>query len=162
MQRRGREGTHTPAGTVPLEVVREEIRGHGAAPVVVLVCSGPGGLLLAPIRPRTLLVRRLARTAPSATNMNLMKLERVGSVDEALALAPEMGMPEQNLMVGDREGHIGWTIFGRIPADTGPTARAQRRAPGRPRGPPAHRGSAGGAAVDRQRAGAAADRASSS
>jgi penicillin amidase len=51
--------------------------------------------------------------------MNLMTLEQASSVEEALALAPDMGMPHQNLVVGDRDGHIGWTIFGRIPADTG-------------------------------------------
>jgi penicillin amidase len=29
-----------------------------------------------------------------------------------------MGIPHQNLVVGDREGHIAWTIAGRIPAST--------------------------------------------
>jgi penicillin G amidase len=29
-----------------------------------------------------------------------------------------MGIPHQNFIVGDHDGHIGWTIFGRIPADT--------------------------------------------
>jgi penicillin amidase len=50
--------------------------------------------------------------------MNLMQLEQVTSVDQALALGPQMGIPDQNFVVGDREGHIGWTIFGRVPADT--------------------------------------------
>ncbi len=47
-----------------------------------------------------------------------MELERARSVDEALALAPEVGIPHQNVVVGDAAGHIAWTIFGRIPADT--------------------------------------------
>ena len=38
----------TPPGTVPPEVVREEIRVHGAAPAVELVRSGPAGLAGAP------------------------------------------------------------------------------------------------------------------
>ncbi len=61
---------------------------------------------------------------PAATNLNLMGLERATTVDEALELAPQMGIPDQNAVVGDREGHIGWTLFARIPQDTG----AQRAA----------------------------------
>jgi penicillin G amidase len=65
---------------------------------------------------------------PEATNMNLMEMERAGSVAEALALAPGIGIPHQNVVVGDAQGHIGWSIFGRIPEDTGPErARAPRQ-----------------------------------
>jgi penicillin amidase len=51
--------------------------------------------------------------------MNLISLEHAISVEEALALAPSVGIPHQNFVVGDREGHIGWTIYGRIPTDIG-------------------------------------------
>jgi len=61
---------------------------------------------------------------PDATNLRLMGLERARTVDEALAIAPEIGIPHQNLLVGDSDGHIGWSIAGRIPRDTGAT-RAQ-------------------------------------
>jgi penicillin amidase len=44
-------------------------------------------------------------------------------VAEALALAPEVGIPHENFVVGDRDGHIGWSIYGRIPDGTG-AARA--------------------------------------
>jgi penicillin amidase len=47
-----------------------------------------------------------------------MQLEQVTSVEQALALGPQMGIPDQNFVVGDRDGHIGWTIFGRVPAGT--------------------------------------------
>ena len=52
---------------------------------------------------------------------NLMALERVSSVDDAVALAPTLGIPHQNLVIGDKQGHIAWTIAGRIPADSGAT-----------------------------------------
>ena len=58
---------------------------------------------------------------PSATNVNLMNLERATSVAQALAIAPTLGIPHQNFVVGDQQGHIAWTIGGRIPAGTGPT-----------------------------------------
>jgi penicillin G amidase len=111
----------TPAGTVPLTVVREEIRVHGGAPVVLEVASAPEGLLLRadPTQHSCWFGSWLAQV-PAATNMNLMELENVHSVEEALALAPEIGIPHQNAVIGDERGHIAWTIFGRIPAGGGP------------------------------------------
>jgi len=41
------------------------------------------------------------------------------NVDEALALAPTCGVPHVNLVVGDAQGRIGWTILGRIPRRSG-------------------------------------------
>ena len=116
-------------GTVPLSVVREEIRIHGEAPFVLQVASGPDGVLLRadPAGHSCWFGSWLAQL-PSATNLNLMGLERASSVAEALALAPGIGIPHQNAVLGDSAGHIGWAIFGRIPEDTGPT-RARRGAP---------------------------------
>jgi penicillin amidase len=113
----------TPDGTVALTVVREEIRVHGQPPVLVDVKSGPAGVLLridpAPY-PACWFGAWLAQL-PEATNLKLMGMERAASVAEALALAPEIGIPHNNVVVGDSAGHIGWTIFGRIPRDIGPT-----------------------------------------
>lgn len=52
---------------------------------------------------------------PAAVNFNLMELEHARSAAEAVAAAPKFGIPGQNLMVADGEGHIGWAIAGRIP-----------------------------------------------
>ncbi len=101
-------------------VVRETILVHGEPPVVLEVKSGAAGLLLRadPDQHSCWFGSWLAQL-PAATNMNLMELEHVSSVAEALALAPEMGMPHQNVVVGDTAGHIGWSIFGRIPEGSG-------------------------------------------
>jgi penicillin amidase len=56
---------------------------------------------------------------PAATNLRLLELERVDGVDAALALAPGIGIPHQNLVLGDALGHIAWTVIGRIPDDRG-------------------------------------------
>jgi penicillin amidase len=125
----GRDMT-TPDGTVALSVVHEEITVHGEAAVPVDVKSGPAGVLLRvdpPPHPACWFGAWLAQL-PEATNLKLMGMERAGSVAEALALAPQIGIPHNNVVVGDSEGHIGWTIFGRIPRDTGPT-RALSGAP---------------------------------
>ena len=52
-----------------------------------------------------------------------LALERAQTAAEALALGHRAGMPDQNLTVGDREGHIGWTIAGQLPARFGFTGR---------------------------------------
>ena len=52
---------------------------------------------------------------PYAVNFNLRQLEVTTGAAEALALAPTIGIPAQNLLVADAAGNIGWTVFGPIP-----------------------------------------------
>ncbi len=58
-------------------------------------------------------------TRPEATNFNLLSLERARTIDEVLALAPEVGIPGQNVVMGDASGRIAWTLLGRVPRDSG-------------------------------------------
>ena len=111
----------TASGSVPLRLEREEIRIHGQQSVLLDVRSASMGLLLVaqPEAHRCWFAHWLA-TVPQATNFNLQNMETATSVDEVLTLAPSIGIPHQNLIVGDRKGHIAWTIFGRIPLDAGP------------------------------------------
>jgi penicillin amidase len=59
----------------------------------------------------------LAWTAqqPDAFNIELEKLEVAETADEAVAIAHAAGVPPQNIVVGDRNGNIAWTIAGRLP-----------------------------------------------
>lgn len=116
----GENELHTASATVALSTERETIRVRGGPAVIMEVKSGPAGVLLQadPNRQTCWFAAWLAQL-PAATNMNILALEQAGSVDAALALAPGIGIPHQNFVVGDREGHIGWTIFGRIPTDIG-------------------------------------------
>lgn len=59
-------------------------------------------------------VRWVAHDA-AAVNLGLLALEEARSSAAALALGPTIGIPAQNLIVGDRAGAIGWTIAGRLP-----------------------------------------------
>jgi penicillin G amidase len=111
----------TPQGKVTLSVVHETIRVRGGPPVALEVESGAAGVLLrVDSKQHTCWFGSWLAQLPEATNMNLMELEHTSSVADALALAPGMGIPHQNVVVGDAQGHIGWSIFGRIPEDTGP------------------------------------------
>ena len=50
---------------------------------------------------------------------SLMPLERVRTLEEAFEAANGAGVPGQNLVLGERSGRIGWTIFGSIPNRVG-------------------------------------------
>jgi penicillin amidase len=56
---------------------------------------------------------------PEATNFGLLGMEHARTVDEVLTLAPGVGVPGQNLVVGDSGGRIAWTLLGRVPRGTG-------------------------------------------
>jgi penicillin amidase len=56
---------------------------------------------------------------PGAIDMNLADLARAGDVEAALRIGQASGMPQQNLVVGDATGRIGWTITGHRPARVG-------------------------------------------
>jgi penicillin G amidase len=46
-------------------------------------------------------------------------LERDTTVRAALETAHKAGIPDQNFVVGDSDGHIGWTVIGQIPRRVG-------------------------------------------
>ncbi len=56
---------------------------------------------------------------PAAVDLTLLELDRVQTVPEALELFNRAGMPVQNAMAADADGHIGWTLSGRLPRRNG-------------------------------------------
>lgn len=52
-------------------------------------------------------------------NMGAMLLETANSVAEAIELGPRIGIPHQNLTLGDDSGAIGWTVAGPFPKRIG-------------------------------------------
>jgi penicillin amidase len=54
-----------------------------------------------------------------AANMELTQLEEAETIEEAVLIAQNSGIPAQNVIVGDRTGKIAWTIAGRIPLRMG-------------------------------------------
>ena len=57
--------------------------------------------------------------APERLGASLMPLEGVRTLEEAFEAANGAGVPGQNLVLGERSGRIGWTIFGSIPNRVG-------------------------------------------
>jgi len=115
----GEESVTTAAGVLPLRTVREEILVHGHEAVTLAVRSGEPGLLLrVDEAAHTCWFGSWVAQLPEATNVDLLELEGVSTAAAALDLAARIGIPGQNFVVGDRDGHIGWTIYGRLPAGT--------------------------------------------
>lgn len=56
---------------------------------------------------------------PEGVNLGLFALERATTLAEAQRAAALAGIPHQNFVCADREGHVGWTIMGRIPRRVG-------------------------------------------
>lgn len=106
----------TPSGDRTLTTVTERIGVHGAPDVLLPVQTAAEGILFASDAQahRCWFAAWLAER-PEATNLELLAVEHARSVEEVLALAPLIGIPHQNLVVGDRAGHIAWTIAGRVP-----------------------------------------------
>ncbi len=101
-------------------VAPETILVAGGKPETIQVTSTRWGPLLpAPgVLGRVLAQRWLAHD-PVAGNLRLAHLVEAHSVDEALAIAQGVGIPTENLVVGDRAGNIAWTLIGRVPRRVG-------------------------------------------
>lgn len=103
----------TPGGWETPGDYPETILVKGQAPVRMLVREtslGPireaGGQLYA--------VHWIAH-APDAINLEHLNLETANTLDEALTAAAGDGIPAQNIVIGDDQGHIGWTVAGALP-----------------------------------------------
>lgn len=103
----------TGAGWEPVLAHQETIVVKGAPAQTLTVRETSLGPLRE-VAGRTYAIHWVAHL-PQAVNLNVGRLELAASVDEALALAPTIGMPAQNLVAGDAAGHIGWTIAGPLP-----------------------------------------------
>jgi penicillin amidase len=116
-----------------LDEYEETIRVHGGPDRTITVEESVYG----PVIGRDRLGRRLALRwvahERGAVNFELMRLESVRTVEEALAIGPRCGTPAQNLTVADSQGRIGWTILGRLPNRIGYEGRTPSRSidPGR-------------------------------
>lgn len=59
----------------------------------------------------------------AAVDFDLLDLEAVDDVEEAVMVASRMGIPPQNFVCADADGRIAWTVAGRLPARVGTDGR---------------------------------------
>lgn len=109
----------TPDGPRAFEVATESIAIKGAAPMPFEV----RGTIWGPVVGRDHLGRELASrwvahdAAVLATDP--ARIAHARSLDEALQAAVGASLAAENLVVGDRDGRIAWTIYGSIPRRVG-------------------------------------------
>ncbi|MDQ2971918.1 MAG: penicillin acylase family protein [Pseudomonadota bacterium] len=102
----------TSNGWATIERHDEVIRVHGAPDEHFIVEDTIWGPIMATDSDGTPLALAWIAHEPRALNLNLLKMETAHSVNDALALAPTIGIPPQNMMVADAQGLIGWSVAG--------------------------------------------------
>ena len=110
----------TANGWATIERHDEIIHVHGGADRHLIVENTIFGPIMDKDVDGTPLAQAWIAHLPRALNFNLVKLETARDVQDALGWAPQIGIPPQNLVVADRQGHIGWSIAGSaIPVRSG-------------------------------------------
>ena len=109
----------TPHGFVEIEHRPEIIQVKGEDPVTLDTrWTEWGPIIGGPVNNRFQALRWNAHD-PESTNLATLDLEVATSVADAVTIAHRMGMPNQNIVIADRDGQIAWTVTGRIPKRVG-------------------------------------------
>jgi len=122
-----------PDGWATVESHDEHIQVKGKPDTILKVDDTRWGPIMASDVDGTPLALSWIADRPHGYNVMLMQLEHASDVHAALDLAPQLGMPPQNLLVADSTGHIGWTLAGNgIPLRVGfdPSLPADWSSPG--------------------------------
>ncbi|MBM3777924.1 MAG: penicillin acylase family protein [Acidimicrobiia bacterium] len=109
----------TPHGFVPFERHDEAIAIAGAPSQVQRVDWTIWGPVLGPDPAGRLRAIQWLAHDPAMLASTLMPIEEARTIEEAFDGANGAGTPAQNLLVADRGGRIGWTIYGSLPRRVG-------------------------------------------
>ncbi len=94
---------------------KQVIAINGQAAVEIVTKETIWGPVIGTNSQQQLLAYRWVAHDTQAVNLRHTQLEQAINVDEAFLIAAQSGIPAQNLVVGDKDGNIGWTIMGAIP-----------------------------------------------
>jgi penicillin amidase len=109
----------TPEGWRSFEVFDEVIDAAGGAPEHLSVrWTIWGPVLPADYRGRARAYRWTAHDAETLAR-TVTPLERAATIEAAMDEASTLGTPGQNMVVADRSGRIGWTVYGAMPRRVG-------------------------------------------
>jgi penicillin amidase len=109
----------TPAGPRRLETSQETVRVKGGPERRVTIEQTIWGPVVGRDDRGRRLVLRWVVQEEGAVGFEALHLETARSVAEAFAIAHRSGFPALNLVAADAEGHVGWTILGRLPRRAG-------------------------------------------
>jgi penicillin amidase len=115
----------TPDGPKELARVEEPLCGACRASETLVVEESVWGPVIGKDQKGRKLAYRWIAHDPAAVNLQgALELERAESARVALEIAHRMGIPHQNMVAGDAEGNLGWTITTRLPRRFGLDGRA--------------------------------------
>ena len=109
----------TPGGPARLVHLREVIHVKGRADETLEVLQSIWGPVLDTDAQGRRRVLRWVAHDPEAVNFQSLDLETAATVAQAEAVANRSGIPAQNFVCADAQGHIGWTIMGVMPRRVG-------------------------------------------
>jgi penicillin amidase len=105
----------TAAGPRPFVYADEAIEVRGAPTEHIKVAETQWGPVIGTDWEGHPYVLQWTAKDPAAVNLKLVDLEQAHSVEDAVRIAADFGIPGQNLLLADSGGHIAWTIAGRLP-----------------------------------------------
>ncbi len=120
---KNRSQYNSTSGWKDISVHQEQIAVKGEAPVSVTIRETEWGPIVEEDQEPPYVIRWVAHQ-PGGVNLKSMEILQARTLEQALDIANQCGIPHQNCIIGDRSGRIAWTIAGRIP----------RRPVGGPRG----------------------------
>lgn len=119
-----KEAYRTPDGARRFEHVTERIRVKGAPDENLEVVETIWGPIVDKDHKGRARALRWVAQDPEGVNLRLAGLDVARTLAEAQAVANQAGAPAQNFVAADKDGHIGWTILGRMPRRVGFDGRA--------------------------------------
>lgn len=105
----------TPQGWETIQDRDEEIEVKGQPAVTITTRWTAWGPIMGELTANRYPVLRWSAHDAEATNLKLMELETAATTTEAITVAHRAGLPNQNMIIADADGHIAWTIAGLIP-----------------------------------------------
>jgi penicillin amidase len=109
----------TPEGWEAFRTFEERIAVKGGEDQRITVRETRWGPVIGEDHRGRLLALRWTAHDPEGANFNVTGLELADSVFDPLGGAHRFGIPHQNLVLGDRDGNIAWTIAGPVPRRVG-------------------------------------------
>jgi len=109
----------SPSGALPFSSRVETIAVRDGVDVVLTVKETIWGPVLGDALLGEEVAVRWTMLDPDATNLNLIEMEGVRSVNEALPVLRGAGVPPLNGLLADDKGAIAWTLMGKIPKRRG-------------------------------------------
>jgi penicillin amidase len=110
----------TPDGPRKFQTDVEQICvAHGACEDLTIHETIWGPVMAQDMAGHPVVWRWMAHDANAVGLAGFIQLEQAGSVRQALDAAHQAGLPDENFVVGDRDGHLAWTVIGQVPRRAG-------------------------------------------